>query len=154
MDGADQVAVGCGDVRRMASVMEPGSAIVVTASLAGLVAMDRDPLYTLTKHGVIGFVRSVAPQLEARGIRISAIAPGFADTPLLDDASREAMTAARFPLLSAEEVAAAAVGAAREAAPGAVWVVQPGREPAAGLRGAGARGALRAGGRRARARGR
>jgi NAD(P)-dependent dehydrogenase (short-subunit alcohol dehydrogenase family) len=110
--------------------MEPGGAIVVTASLAGLVGMERDSLYTLTKHGVIGFVRSVAPQLEARGIRISAIAPGFTDTPLLDDGSREAMTAAGFPpLLSAEAVAAAALRAAREAEPGAVWVVQPGREP-------------------------
>lgn len=117
-------------VRRLASVMEPGGAIVVTASLAGLVGMERDSLYTLTKHGVIGFVRSVAPQLEARGIRISAIAPGFTDTPLLDDGSREAMTAAGFPpLLSAEAVAAAALRAAREAEPGAVWVVQPGREP-------------------------
>ena len=117
-------------VRRLAAVMEPGGAIVVTASLAGLVGMERDPLYTLTKHGVIGFVRSVAPQLEARGIRISAIAPGFTDTPLLDDGSREAMTAAGFPpLLSAGDVAAAALRAAREAEPGAVWVVQPGREP-------------------------
>jgi NAD(P)-dependent dehydrogenase (short-subunit alcohol dehydrogenase family) len=117
-------------VRRLASVMEPGGAIVVTASLAGLVGIERDSLYTLTKHGVIGFVRSVAPQLEARGIRISAIAPGFTDTPLLDDGSREAMTAAGFPpLLSAEAVAAAALRAAREAEPGAVWVVQPGREP-------------------------
>jgi NAD(P)-dependent dehydrogenase (short-subunit alcohol dehydrogenase family) len=117
-------------VRRLAAVMEPGGAIVVTASLAGLVGMERDPLYTLTKHGVIGFVRSVAPQLEARGIRISAIAPGFTDTPLLDDGSREAMTAAGFPpLLSAADVAAAALRAAHEAEPGAVWVVQPGREP-------------------------
>jgi NAD(P)-dependent dehydrogenase (short-subunit alcohol dehydrogenase family) len=116
-------------VRRLASVMEPGGAIVVTASLAGLVGMERDPLYTLTKHGVIGFVRSVAPQLDARGIRISAIAPGFTDTPLLDDGSREAMTAGLPPLLSAEAVAAAALRAAREAEPGAVWVVQPGREP-------------------------
>ena len=110
-------------------VMEPGSAIVVTASLAGLVGMERDPLYTLTKHGVVGFVRSVAAQLDARGIRISAIAPGFTDTPLLGDASREATTAAGIPLLAAEEVAAAALRAARESEPGAVWVVQPGREP-------------------------
>jgi NAD(P)-dependent dehydrogenase (short-subunit alcohol dehydrogenase family) len=117
-------------VRRLASVMAPGSSIVVTASLAGLVGMERDPLYTLTKHGVIGFVRSVAPQLEGRGIRVSAVAPGFTDTPLLDDGSREAMTAAGFPaLLSAQDVAAAALRAAREADPGAVWVVQPGREP-------------------------
>ena len=113
-------------VRRLAAVMEPGSAIVVTASLAGLVAMERDPLYTLTKHGVIGFVRSVAAQLDSRGIRICAIAPGFTDTPLLGDESREAIT---VPLLAAEEVAAAALRAAREAEPGGVWVVQPGREP-------------------------
>jgi NAD(P)-dependent dehydrogenase (short-subunit alcohol dehydrogenase family) len=31
--------------RRLASVMRPGSAIVATASLAGLVPLDRDPLY-------------------------------------------------------------------------------------------------------------
>jgi NAD(P)-dependent dehydrogenase (short-subunit alcohol dehydrogenase family) len=116
-------------VRRLAAVMAPGGAIVVTASLAGLVAMERDPLYTLTKHGVIGYVRSVAAQLEARGIRISAIAPGFTDTPLLGDESREAVAASGVPLLSAETVAAAALRAAREAEPGAVWVVQPGRDP-------------------------
>jgi NAD(P)-dependent dehydrogenase (short-subunit alcohol dehydrogenase family) len=114
-------------VRRLAAVMEPGGAIVVTASLAGLVAMERDPLYTLTKHAVVGFVRSVAAQLEARGIRISAIAPGFTDTPLLGDESREAVAAAGVPLLTAEEVAAAALRAAHDAEPGAVWVVQPGR---------------------------
>jgi hypothetical protein len=42
----------------MAQVMEPGSAIVATASLAGLVAMPLDPVYTLTKHAVVGFVRA------------------------------------------------------------------------------------------------
>jgi len=113
-------------VRRLAAVMAPGGAIVVTASLAGLVAMERDPLYTLTKHGVIGYVRSVAAQLEARGIRISAIAPGFTDTPLVGDELRKALT---VRLLSPESVASAALLAAREAEPGAVWVVQPGREP-------------------------
>src|SRR5215210_6447820 len=48
-------------VRQLASVMEPGGAIVATASLAGLVPAPDDPIYTLTKHAVIGFVRSVAP---------------------------------------------------------------------------------------------
>ena len=64
-------------VRRLADVMEPGSAIVATASLAGLVPSPADPIYTLTKHAVVGFVRSVAPQLEERGIRINAVAPGL-----------------------------------------------------------------------------
>ena len=115
--------------RRLARVMSPGSAIVATASLAGLAPMERDPLYTLTKHAVVGFVRSVAPQLASRGIRITAVAPGFADTPILTPGTRAAMVAAGFPLLSAEEVAHVVLATAREGEPGAVWVVQPGREP-------------------------
>ena len=114
--------------RRLARVMEPSSAIVATASLAGLVGMEGDPLYTATKHAVVGFVRAVAPQLAARGIRISAVAPGFADTPILDGELRRALEGSGFPLLTAGEVAAAILGAA-EGEPGTVWVVQPGREP-------------------------
>jgi NAD(P)-dependent dehydrogenase (short-subunit alcohol dehydrogenase family) len=113
-------------VRRLASVMERGSAIVATASLAGLVPSPEDPIYTLTKHAVIGFVRSVAPQLEERGIRINAVAPGFVDTPLINSAP---FTAAGFPLLQPDAVAQAVLVAARSSETGQVWVVQPGREP-------------------------
>jgi NAD(P)-dependent dehydrogenase (short-subunit alcohol dehydrogenase family) len=114
--------------RRLARVMQPGSAIVATASLAGLTAMPSDPLYTLTKHAVVGFVRSVAPQLAERGIRINAVAPGIADTPLLGE-DREAFLAAGFPLLEAGDVARAVLAAARSEETGQVWAVQPGREP-------------------------
>jgi NAD(P)-dependent dehydrogenase (short-subunit alcohol dehydrogenase family) len=118
-------------VRRMAAVMEAGGAIVVTASLAGLLAAPQDPLYTLTKHAVVGFVRSVAPQLAERGIRISAVAPGFVDTPLLGDEGHARFAAAGFPLLQPEDVARAVLLAARQEETGAVLVVQPGREPEA-----------------------
>lgn len=114
--------------RRLARVMQEGSAIVVTASLAGLTATAGDPLYALTKHGVVGFVRSVATQLAERGIRINAVAPGFADTPLLGD-GREQFLRAGFPLLRAEDVAAAVLLAARTDQTGQVWAVQPNREP-------------------------
>jgi NAD(P)-dependent dehydrogenase (short-subunit alcohol dehydrogenase family) len=116
-------------VRRMAEVMKPGGAIVVTASLAGLVPAPQDPLYTLTKHAVVGFVRSVAPQLRERGIRISAVAPGFVDTPLLGEDCRGRFGAAGFPLLAADDVTRAILDAARSEQAGAVWVVQPGRQP-------------------------
>ena len=66
-------------VRRLARVMESGS-IVATASLAGLVGMPSDAVYSLTKHAVVGFVRSVAPHLEP--VRINAVCPGIADTPM------------------------------------------------------------------------
>ena len=116
-------------VRRMAEVMEPAGAIVVTASLAGLIPAQQDPLYTLTKHAVVGFVRSVAPQLAERGIRISAVAPGFVDTPLLGGDGRARFVGAGFPLLQPDEVAHAILNAARSEQTGAVWVVQPGRAP-------------------------
>jgi NAD(P)-dependent dehydrogenase (short-subunit alcohol dehydrogenase family) len=116
-------------VRRLARVMEPGGSIVATASLAGLVPAPHDPLYTLTKHAVVGFVRSVAPQLEKRGIRISAVAPGFVDTPLLGEVGRARFVNSGFPLLQAEDVARAVLTAARSDETGQIWVVQPGREP-------------------------
>src|ERR671934_1503755 len=54
-----------------------GGAIVATASLAGLIAFAPDPIYTLTKHAVVGFVRSLAQPLESRGITINAVCPGI-----------------------------------------------------------------------------
>ena len=78
--------------------MSPGSAIVATASLAGLTPLATDPIYSLTKHAVIGFVRSMAPQFESRGIRICALAPGIVDTPFIDH-NRTGLEAAGFPLL-------------------------------------------------------
>ena len=104
------------------------STIVATASLAGLVPAAEDPIYTATKHAVVGFVRSVAPQLEARGIRINAVAPGFVDTPLIAG-GRAQFVNAGFPLLQSEDVARAILAAARSDETGEVWIVQPGREP-------------------------
>ena len=80
-------------VRRLAQVMDDG-AIVATASLAGLTAMPNDAVYSLTKHAVVGFVRSVAPLLAP--IRLNAVCPGIADTPMID-AQRDAFAAAELP---------------------------------------------------------
>ena len=116
-------------VRRLARVMAPGSAIVATASLAGLTAMPHDPIYTLTKHAVVGFVRSVAPQLAERGIRANVVCPGYADTPIVPSELRGELEEQGLPLLAPERVAAAILAAARSPETGQAWVVQPGREP-------------------------
>jgi len=116
-------------VRALAPLLEGGGGIVATASLAGLVPIDGDPIYGLTKHAVIGFVRSVAPQLERRGIAITAVCPGIADTPLVGAAARAQLDAAGFLLLQPEEVAGAVVVAAESGQTGQAWVCQPGREP-------------------------
>jgi len=121
----DGVVLG---VLRLARVMERGS-IVATASLAGLVGMPLDPVYSLTKHALVGFVRSVAQQLAP--VTINAICPGIADTPMLDMHDQRALFAeAGFPLLRPEEVAEAMWRAAASDGTGECWFVQPGREPA------------------------
>jgi NAD(P)-dependent dehydrogenase (short-subunit alcohol dehydrogenase family) len=109
--------------------MEPGSVIVATASLAGLVPMPHDPIYTLTKHAVIGYVRSVAPSLAERGVRIKAVCPGFTDTPIVAPELREWVAAQGIGLMQPEQVAEAILLAARADETGEVWAVQPGREP-------------------------
>ena len=113
-------------VRRLAQVM-PQGAIVVTASLAGLTGMPSDAIYSLTKHALVGFVRSVAQQLAP--VTINAVCPGIADTPMID-AQRGAFAAAGFPLVAPEEVAEAVWRAATSGSSGQAWFVQPGREPA------------------------
>jgi NAD(P)-dependent dehydrogenase (short-subunit alcohol dehydrogenase family) len=103
-----------------------GGAVVATASLAGLVAMPGDALYTMTKHAVVGYVRSAAPTLAPEGIRVNAVCPGFADTPLIAHAKSQF---GGFPLLSAEDVADAMEAVLERGEPGECWFVQPGREP-------------------------
>jgi NAD(P)-dependent dehydrogenase (short-subunit alcohol dehydrogenase family) len=122
----DGVVLG---VRELAARLMPdGGEIVVTASLAGLTTVPDDPIYTGTKHFVVGFVRSVARQLEARGIRINAVCPGIVDTPLLGDEGRARLQAAGFPLLSPDDVAEAVATVLGSGETGRAWVVQPGRE--------------------------
>ncbi|MEW9551295.1 SDR family oxidoreductase [Nonomuraea sp. NPDC050783] len=105
-----------------------GGAVVVTASLAGLVGFAGDPVYTMTKHAVVGLVRALAEPLAAQNIRISAVCPGFTDTPLVA-AAKEMFTSAGFPLLTAEDVAAAVESAFYTDTPGTLLIVQPGRQP-------------------------
>jgi NAD(P)-dependent dehydrogenase (short-subunit alcohol dehydrogenase family) len=115
-------------VQALAPRMRDGSVFVVTASLAGLVPMESDPLYVLTKHAVVGFARSMAPVLEPRGIRINLVCPGIVRTPMTEP-TQASPDAAGFPLLEPEQVAEAVLVAARSEETGQAWVCQPGRDP-------------------------
>jgi NAD(P)-dependent dehydrogenase (short-subunit alcohol dehydrogenase family) len=121
----DGVVLG---TRWAARTMAPGGVVVATASLAGLVAVPGDPVYALTKHAVVGWVRSAAAQLEPRGIRVNAVCPGLVDTPMTA-AVRDQLEERGLPLIRPEAVAEAILLAARDEETGQAWVVQPGREP-------------------------
>jgi 3-oxoacyl-[acyl-carrier protein] reductase len=71
-------------------MLERGSGcIIVTASVAGMVAGGGGVAYTASKHGVIGLMRQIAYENAASGIRVNAICPGVTQTgmtqPLFDD---------------------------------------------------------------------
>ena len=82
-----------------------GRCITVTSSGAGLIPIPFDPIYAMTKHAVIGLVRSIALASAEHPVRINAFCPGGIDTrlvPLELSANASNMMA---PAVAAEEVA-------------------------------------------------
>jgi NAD(P)-dependent dehydrogenase (short-subunit alcohol dehydrogenase family) len=61
-----------------------GGAIVNTSSGAGLVGFAGLPAYVASKHGVVGLTRAAALEYVKAGIRINAVCPGSARTPMLE----------------------------------------------------------------------
>lgn len=59
--------------------------IIMTSSIAGIVPVHWEPIYTASKFAVQAFVHTVRRQVMNDGIRIGAVAPGPVVTALLDD---------------------------------------------------------------------
>lgn len=97
-----------------------GGAIVNTASIAGIRGSGWLPIYSTTKHGVVGLTRAAALGYAGEGIRVNAICPGYVDTqmvtntPLLQQRAAERTPMGR--LATPEEIAAAVVWLCSDAA--------------------------------------
>ncbi len=77
-----------------------GGSIVNTASTAGLRGSGLMPIYSATKHAVIGLSKSAAMEFAKTGPRVNALCPGVVDTPMMqgvasDDRARKAFLAAQ-----------------------------------------------------------
>jgi NAD(P)-dependent dehydrogenase (short-subunit alcohol dehydrogenase family) len=75
--------------------MKPGSAIVMTGSVTGLLGNKNLLDYSMTKGGIHAFVRSLATHLIDKDIRVNAVAPGPVWTPL-NPADRDADAVSKF----------------------------------------------------------
>jgi 15-hydroxyprostaglandin dehydrogenase (NAD) len=60
-----------------------GGRIVVTSSVAGLYPLYTLPIYTASKHGIVGLVRSLAPIYLKDNITVNALNPTLVDTNLM-----------------------------------------------------------------------
>jgi NAD(P)-dependent dehydrogenase (short-subunit alcohol dehydrogenase family) len=58
--------------------------IVNTASIAGKSGQGWLSVYSATKAAVIGFSQSTQKEVEHDGIQVTALCPGFVDTPMTD----------------------------------------------------------------------
>ena len=67
--------------------------VVHMASVQGVASQAGVTAYSVSKHGIIGLVRSMAVDYAPYGVRVNGIAPGSIDTPLL----RNAVAAAEDP---------------------------------------------------------
>jgi SDR family mycofactocin-dependent oxidoreductase len=100
--------VNLGGVRRLARAAVPAllqrpqpraGRFVAVASASSTVGLPRLSAYAAAKHGVVGFVRSLAAELGPEGVTANAVAPGSTRTEGL------AASAALYGLESAEDFA-------------------------------------------------
>ena len=84
--------------------------IINVASTHGLVASPQKSAYVASKHGIVGFTKSIALETATTGVTCNAICPGWVLTPLVQKqidarAEREGISAeqARHDLLAEKE---------------------------------------------------
>lgn len=63
-----------------------GGSILFIASMSALIGIPNIVAYSTAKAAYLGMVRSLASELGPDNIRVNAIAPGWIETPMLDQA--------------------------------------------------------------------
>jgi NAD(P)-dependent dehydrogenase (short-subunit alcohol dehydrogenase family) len=98
-----------------------GGAIVNCASVAAHIGHAQSPIYSATKHAVVGLSKSAALQYAGDAIRVNVVSPGSTDTPMLrslySDPDALAQRGRRAPL--------GRIGTCEEVANAAAWLLSP-----------------------------
>jgi NAD(P)-dependent dehydrogenase (short-subunit alcohol dehydrogenase family) len=71
-------------VQRFIPLMPPGSAVVLTTSIANRKGIAATSVYSATKAALRSMTRTFAAELVDRGIRVNAVSPGPVDTGILE----------------------------------------------------------------------
>lgn len=92
-------------------VAQKSGDVIFTSSVAGVVPVVWEPIYTASKFAVQAFVHSTRRQVAPHGVRMGAVLPGPVVTALLDDWPKEKMeeALANGSLMQPKEVAESVV---------------------------------------------
>jgi NAD(P)-dependent dehydrogenase (short-subunit alcohol dehydrogenase family) len=105
----------------------PAASIIYTSSTAGMRGMPTSPLYSMTKAGILLFMRSVAVRLAPEGIRANAIAPGAVETAFSQKfVEASGMTAEEVSARTAQRIPLGRIGQPADIASVAVFLASEG----------------------------
>ncbi|KAK7873785.1 hypothetical protein R5R35_005772 [Gryllus longicercus] len=118
-----------------------GGTVVNIASILGLTHLSSIPVYTATKHAVVGWGRACgAPyHVERTGVRVLTMCPGVTETNLIAPGQPKCLLPEILPVMEKElaelpsqkvaPVAGAMLHLLLNAPSGSVWVSEGGEEP-------------------------
>src|SRR6516225_9624435 len=78
-----QIDVFCVQTCAAAPAQARPSWVVNVGSISSFVGQAGTPVYTTSKHAIVGLTKSIALDYAALGVRCNCICPGITDTPLL-----------------------------------------------------------------------
>ncbi|XP_046752277.1 15-hydroxyprostaglandin dehydrogenase [NAD(+)]-like [Diprion similis] len=118
-----------------------GGTIVNVSSVLGLMPIEIFPIYTGTKHAVVGLTRSFARpyHYDRTGVRMLTVCPGAANTQLLTQCAGRTLDCVgldvitqimdAYPSISTDDAAKGMIHVIQKGENGGVWVVEAGKPP-------------------------
>jgi SDR family mycofactocin-dependent oxidoreductase len=82
-----------------------GGSIILTSSVAGIIAFPALAHYTAAKHGVVGLMRALAIELAPASIRVNSINPTTVDTPMIANPAGYSLFMGGLPDVTREQAA-------------------------------------------------
>lgn len=79
----------------------PGSVLINTASLAGIIGAPNLAVYCATKWAVRGLTQSLDAEWAGDQIKVSALCPGFIDTPIIEQTRADSNQSVKETLVDA-----------------------------------------------------
>jgi len=118
-----------------------GGVIVNIASILGMQPNSFAPIYTASKHAVLGFSQSLASMYEKTGVRVVIMCPGVTLTALFGDMKEKVHESLRavidnihdefdkYPSQTTDNVGLAMLDLIQKGKNGAAWVSEGGQPP-------------------------